>query len=96
MNEDNVILLFNEAAGIVGDPNCSLPIRRPYYISIDGMDGSSDIAIEAKLHWDADWQEIQAVDTTAPSAMISMDNPPSLVRVKRKTGTNPIIVYAQR
>ena len=97
MNDDNVVLLMNEAAGVVGETaGVSLPIKRPYYLSIDGMDGSSEFVVEAKLHFDAEWQEIQAVDTTAPSAMIAMDNPPTLVRVRRKTGTNQVIVYAQR
>ncbi len=97
LTDDSVVLLYDVPAGIYGEnQNCSQPIKRPRYISIDGLNNTSDFIVEAKLHPDAAWQEIDTVDKTLPSAMIAMDNPPTMVRIRRLSGTNAVTIYAQR
>lgn len=95
--DDNVVKLYDPANGVYGENvEASQPIRRPTYLSIDGMDDTSGFVVEARLHPDADWQEIDTIDTTAAATLIQMDNSPNFVRVRRTSGENDVVIYAQR
>lgn len=97
LTDDSVVLLYDPANAIYGDNvDCSQPIKLPKYISIDGLNNTSDFIVEAKLHPNAAWQEIDTVDKTVPNAMIAMDNPPTMVRLRRVSGSNNVVVYAKR